>query len=202
MAEEYAEQLFLQEKPTLTLLAISSFKKTYASVITKEISSTFAHTTKILSKMEEHGLVKFTVEGRVKYVELTEHGMNVVDALKNLIIAIGDKTGEKSINASVPSDTSSDTSSDTPSSTSEGSDISSPQAIQKKIDDLSSKIESIYSKASENGEDKDAISLKLGPFNRDIAMIEKMIESSNVQIEVSVINSLNDVRARIESIIN
>ena len=197
MAEEYAEQLFLQEKPTLTLLAISSFKKTYASVITKEISSTFAHTTKILSKMEEHGLVKFTVEGRVKYVELTEHGMNVVDALKNLIIAIGDKSGEKSININTSEP------SDTPSSTSEGSDTSlSPQDIQKKIDNLSSKIESIYSKATENGEDKDAISLKLGPFNRDIAMIEKMIGSSNDQIDESVINSLNDVRARIESIIN
>lgn len=194
MAEEYAEQLFLQEKPTLALLAISSFKKTYASVITKEISSTFAHTTKILSKMEEHGLVEFTVEGRVKYVELTEHGMNVVDALKNLIIAIGDESGEKNINVSVPSDT--------PLSTSEGSDTSSPQDIQKKIDNLSSKIESIYSTASENGEDKNTISLKLGPFNRDIAMIEKTIKSSNVQIDESVINSLNDVRARIESIIN
>lgn len=193
MAEEYAEQLFLQEKPTLALLAISSFKKTYASVITKEISSTFAHTTKILSKMEEHGLVEFTVEGRVKYVELTEHGMNVVDALKNLIIAIGEGSVAKSANASVLSGT--------PSSTSEDLDASS-QAIQKKIDDLSSKIESIYGAASENGEDKDAISLKLGPFNRDIAMIKKVIDSSNDQINESVINSLNDVRARIESIIN
>ena len=193
MAEEYAEQLFLQEKPTLTLLAISSFKKTYASVITKEISSTFAHTTKILSKMEEHGLVEFTVEGRVKYVELTEHGMNVVDALKNLIIAIGEESGAKSINASV--------SSDTPSSTSKGSDASS-QSIQQNIDRLSSKIESIYDEASKNGADKDAISLKLGPFNRDIAMIEKMVESSNDQIDESVINSLNDVCSRIESIIN
>ena len=193
MAEEYAEQLFLQEKPTLALLAISSFKKTYASVITKEISSTFAHTTKILSKMEEHGLVEFTVEGRVKYVELTEHGMNVVDALKNLIIAIGEESSAKSINASVPSDT--------PPSTSEDSDTPS-QTIQKKIDQLSSKIESIYNAASENGEDKDAISLKLGPFNRDIAMIEKMIESSNDQIDESVINSINGVHARIESIIN
>ena len=193
MAEEYAEQLFLQEKPTLALLAISSFKKTYASVITKEISSTFAHTTKILSKMEEHGLVEFTVEGRVKYVELTEHGMNVVNALKSLIIAIGEESGAKSINASVPSDK--------PSSTSKESDTSS-QAIQQNIDRLSSKIESIYDEASKNGADKDAISLKLGPFNRDIAMIEKMVESSNDQIDESVINSLNDVRSRIESIIN
>ncbi|HJH30093.1 MAG TPA: MarR family transcriptional regulator [Methanosarcinaceae archaeon] len=194
MAEEYAKQLFLQEKPTLALLAISSSTKTYASVITKEINSTFAHTTKILSKMKEHGLVEFTVEGRVKYVELTDHGMNVVGALKNLIIAIGEEPGAKSINASV--------SPDKQSSTSEMSDTSSSQAIQKKIDQLSSKIESIYDTAIENGADKNAMSLKLGPFNRDIAMTEKMIESSNYQIDESVINSLNDVRARIESILN
>jgi len=95
MAEEYAEKLFLQEKPTLALLAISSLKKTYASVITKEISSTFAHTTKILSKMEEHGLVEFTVEGRVKYVELTEHGMKTVDTMKDMINELIGESGEE-----------------------------------------------------------------------------------------------------------
>jgi hypothetical protein len=65
MAEEYPEHLFLQEKPALALLTIGALEKTYASVITKEINSTFAHTTKILSKMEHYGLVKFSVEGRV-----------------------------------------------------------------------------------------------------------------------------------------
>ena len=194
MAEEYAEQLFLQEKPTLALLAISSFKKTYASVITKEISSTFAHTTKILSKMEEHGLVEFTVEGRVKYVELTEHGMNVVDALKNLIIAIGGESEQKNSSPSMPSDT--------PSPTPAEPNASSTQIIQEKIDQLQSKIETIYSAASESGADKDALSRKLGPFNRDITIIENLIESSEDQINESVVSSLNNVRARIESLID
>ena len=53
MPDENAEKLFLQEKPTLTLLFIGSMEKTYASIISKEIDSTFAHTTRILAKMEQ-----------------------------------------------------------------------------------------------------------------------------------------------------
>ena len=192
MAEEYAEQLFLQEKPTLALLAISSFKKTYASVITKEISSTFAHTTKILSKMKEHELVEFTVEGRVKYVELTEHGIKVVDALKNLIIALGGESRQINSSLSMPSDK---------QSPAPAEPNASSRNIQEKIDQLQSKIETIYSAASESGADKDALSRKLGPFNRDITIIENLIESSEDQVDESVVSSLNDVRARIESLI-
>ncbi len=195
MAEEYAEQLFLQEKPTLALLAISSFKKTYASVITKEISSTFAHTTKILSKMEEHGLVEFTIEGRVKYVELTEHGLKVVDVMKNLMIAFGGESSGENRNAFGRSFSQSPE--PTPSS---APTIS--QTIQEKIDNLRSKIERIYIIESESGADKETLYRKLGPFNRDIKIIENLIESSKDQIDESVVISHSDVRRRLGSIIN
>jgi hypothetical protein len=76
MSDDDAEKLFLQEKPTLALLIIGSMEKTYASVISKEIDSTFAHTTRILTKMEQCGLIRFTFEGRIKFVELTEYGMS------------------------------------------------------------------------------------------------------------------------------
>ena len=195
MAEKYAEQLFLQEKPTLALLVISSFKKTYASVITKEINSTFAHTTKILSKMEEHGLVKFTLEGRVKYVELTEHGMKTVDSMKNLI---DEFIGESNEENRIPfghsfSKTSTSSSPDV---------IPLSQTIQEKIDNLRSKIERIYIIESERGVDKETLYRKLGPFNRDIKIIENLIESSKDQIDESVIISHSDLRRRLESIIN
>ncbi len=195
MAEEYAEQLFLQEKPTLALLAISSFKKTYASVITKEISSTFAHTTKILSKMKEHGLVEFTIEGRVKYVELTEHGLKVVDVMKNLMIAFGGESSGENRNAFGRSFSQSPE--PTPSS---APTIS--QTIQEKIDNLRSKIERIYIIESESGADKETLYRKLGPFNRDIKIIENLIESSKDQIDESVVISHSDVRRRLGSIIN
>ena len=83
MSDENAEKLFLQEKPTLALLFIGSRGKTYASVISKEIDSTFAHTTRILAKMEQCGLIKFTFEGRIKFVELTEYGKDVETALND-----------------------------------------------------------------------------------------------------------------------
>ena len=82
MSDENAEKLFLQEKPTLALIFIGSMGKTYASVISKEIDSTFAHTTRILAKMEQCGLIIFTFEGRIKFVELTEYGKEVESALK------------------------------------------------------------------------------------------------------------------------
>ncbi|MCL7414923.1 MAG: MarR family transcriptional regulator [ANME-2 cluster archaeon] len=72
-----AVKLILQQKPARVLLAISREGGTYASVISREIESTFAHTTNILGKLEEMGLVKFEQDGkdnRVKQVVLTSRG--------------------------------------------------------------------------------------------------------------------------------
>jgi DNA-binding PadR family transcriptional regulator len=192
MAEEYPEHLFLQEKPALALLTIGALEKTYASVITKEINSTFAHTTKILSKMEHYGLVKFSVEGRVKYVELTELGSDVVEALKKLIITFeGGLTQEET--------DSSKSQPDAPETTEIGSES---QNIQKRIDQLRSKIETIYSGLSNSGADPDTIARRLGPFSRDIKIIENLIGSSQNTIDVAVVNSLNDIRTRLEYLLN
>ena len=97
MSDENAEKLFLQEKPTLALLFIGSMGKTYASVISKEIDSTFAHTTRILTKMEQCGLIRFTFEGRIKFVELTEYGTEVETALKEFRDIIAKEPAVESI---------------------------------------------------------------------------------------------------------
>lgn len=192
MAEEYPEQLFLQEKPSRALLTIDALGKTYASVVTKEINSTFAHTTKILSKMEQYGLVKFTVEGRVKYVELSERGYDVVDALKNLIITLkGDVTHEEN----VPEDSQPDI------MVTKEIDSES-RHIQDRIDKLNLKIETIYNDLSSSGTDPDTIARRLGPFSRDIRIIDNLIGSSKNTIESGVVNSLNDIRTRLEYLLN
>ncbi|MGP8321418.1 MAG: MarR family transcriptional regulator [Methanosarcinaceae archaeon] len=195
MAKEYAEQLFLQEKPTLALLAISSFKKTYVSVITKEINSTFAHTTKILSKMNEQGIVKFSVEGRVKYIELTKHGINIVDAMKDLMVAFSVEPEEEN---RVPFGRHFSRSPEpTPPNA-----VTIALTIQEKIDQLRSKIETIYSVEREKGADNETLSRKLGPFNRDIKIIGDLIESSKDKIDDSVVISHSDIQRRLESIIS
>lgn len=197
MAEKHAENLFLQEKPTLALLAIWSFERTYASVITKEINSTFAHTTKILSKMEDCGLVQFKMDGRVKYVELTDRGMDVVNALKNLILKLENETEENS-----PANNISSTFQNSESQSSEESESQKVQSINSKVVNLRLKIENIYEELSNNNEDSEAIARKLGPFKRDIKKLEDQIESSQNPVDDIAIITLNDTRQRLDNIIN
>ncbi|MDG6243239.1 MAG: MarR family transcriptional regulator [Methanolobus sp.] len=183
MTKEYTEQLFLQEKPTLALLAIWSLQKTYASVITKEINSTFAHTTKILTKMEDNGLVQFTVEGRVKYVELTDHGHRVVDALKNLIMAIEGESPE--IQA--------DGGTDTP-------DINNIQNqedrifIRQHINRLHEQMVSTYDNLFAQNSELQAMKMKIGPFSRDIRLLLNSIEENEELIDDDGLDKLNEIQ--------
>lgn len=184
MTKEYAEQLFLQEKPTLALLAIWSFQKTYASVITKEINSTFAHTTKILSKMEEYGLVQFSVEGRVKYVELTDHGYRVVEALKNLIMAIEGESPEDSHEQDI------DGVSDQESMESE----EDKKVTLDHIDRLHQQIMTTYADLSESNAELQVMKMKIGPFSRDIQLLLNSIEENEELIDDEGLDKLTEIQ--------
>ncbi len=183
MTKEYAEQLFLQEKPTLALLAIWSFQKTYASVITKEINSTFAHTTKILSKMEEHGLVQFTVEGRVKYVELTEHGHRVVDALKNLIMAIEGGSPENAENKEGISTGEMNVSEDDRKST------------REHIDRLHEQMITTYNDLFSTSSEPQVMKMKIGPFSRDIQLLLNSIGENEGLVDDEGLDKLNEIQS-------
>ncbi|MGM0770599.1 MAG: MarR family transcriptional regulator [Halobacteriota archaeon] len=189
MAKENPEYLFLQEKPTLALLAIWFYGRTYASVITKEINSTFAHTTKILSRMEEDGLVEFSVEGRIKYVELTEKGYNVVSLLKELIVSLG---GELPDEYDL-----------------EGRhEVSEPELdpasaeIMEKIKKLRLKVETIYRELVSSDADEATTKRRLGPFSRELAMIGEMIDSSETPVQDEVIDAFNATREVFLSLLN
>jgi len=186
MTKEYAEQLFLQEKPALALLAIWSLQKTYASIITKEINSTFAHTTKILIKMEEHGLVNFSLEGRVKYVELTEHGYRVVDALKSLIIALEGEDPEDFINGH-----------NSEESLQDGNN--GQTAIAEKVDKLHSTISSIYEDNTNNN--SETIKRKIGPFSREIQLLLNDINGLDV-LDDSILNRFTEIQDIFDNVMN
>jgi DNA-binding MarR family transcriptional regulator len=178
MSREEVENLFLQEKPTLALLTIWSLRKTYASVITKQINSTFAHTTKILSKMDDMGLVQFTSEGRIKYVELTEYGVDVVTNLRDFITTLGENLPEKyrELVESVEEEES------------EGTQLNrESKEILERIKTLRNKIEEIYGQLVEANASEDRIKLKLGPFSREIHMIGDTIENSEEPIHDDVL---------------
>lgn len=190
MSKQNTDNLFLQEKPTLALLAIWSHKRTYASVVTKEINSTFAHTTKILSKMEELGLVRFTVDGRIKYVELTEYGLEVVDALKQLITSLKDSLPPAYIAAI-----------QTEENTAKYSLNEESERILGKIRELRTKIDRNYTELVRTNADDEAIKRKLGPFSREVALVGNMIENSEEPIHDEVLIAYNDTADVFNSII-
>jgi predicted transcriptional regulator len=86
MAIKQPEVLFLQEKPVRSLLLLKrSDKPIYASIIAKEIDSTYAHTLNVLFSLKERGLVIFEKKGRIKHVKITELGNKVADILEDFI---------------------------------------------------------------------------------------------------------------------
>ncbi|AKB12382.1 hypothetical protein SAMN02910340_01651 [Methanosarcina thermophila] len=201
MSDENAEKLFLQEKPTRALLFIGSMGKTYASVISKEIDSTFAHTTRILAKMEQCGLIRFTFEGRIKFVELTEYGREVEAALKEFRDIIAEEPPE------IQEEKSRETGVEKEEFTA-GEEEKEPEQVEEldplsaeileKVKKLRSKIESIHREAVEQGDSKDTISRKLGPYSRDIKKLQNQIERAESPINEIVTSALNESEELLE----
>jgi DNA-binding MarR family transcriptional regulator len=80
------EEMFLRKKPARLLVHIKQADTdSYASNLAKKIDCTYAHTVKLLQKMQEHGLVEFNKDGRVKYISLTENGQNLATDFENLL---------------------------------------------------------------------------------------------------------------------
>jgi DNA-binding MarR family transcriptional regulator len=212
MSDDDAEKLFLQEKPTLALLFIGSMEKTYASVISKEIDSTFAHTTRILTKMEQCGLIRFTFEGRIKFVELTEYGGEVETALnefRNIIRESAPQreetgtSGEEAARGSTGGGSAEYAAGKAAEESGEAEKIREldpkNKEILEKIRNLREKIENIHREALEQGDNRDMISRKLGPYSRDIKKLKNMIETAESPIDEMVTESLEESSSLLES---
>ncbi len=206
MPDENAEKLFLQEKPTLTLLFIGSMEKTYASVISKEIDSTFAHTTRILAKMEHSGLIRFTLDGRIKFVELTGYGKEVENALKDfrniiseeiIVEKAHEEESEKEDLNEIKRENIEEEKKEELGYIEELDPINAE--ILKKIKTLTSKMESIHRGVLEQGDSKDAISRKLGPYSRDIKKLQNQITKAETPINETVILALKESGRLLES---
>ncbi len=202
MSDENAEKLFLQEKPTRALLFIGSMGKTYASVISKEIDSTFAHTTRILAKMEQCGLIRFTFEGRIKFVELTEYGRDVESALKEFRDIIAEEPAEdqkeESRDTGTEREETADEEEEKEPEQAEELDPLSAETLEK-VKKLRNKIESIHRGAVEQGDSRDTISRKLGPYSRDIKKLQNQIEKAEIPINETVISALEESEELLEA---
>lgn len=202
MSDENAEKLFLQEKPTRALLFIGSMGKTYASVISKEIDSTFAHTTRILAKMEQCGLIRFTFEGRIKFVELTEYGREVETALKEFRDIIAEEPpkeqeDESRVTGGEREEAGTGEEEEEPEQEEELDPLSAE--LLEKVKKLRSRIESIHREAVEQGDSRDTISRKLGPYSRDIKKLQNQIERAESPINETVTSALDESEELLET---
>jgi predicted transcriptional regulator len=82
------KQFYLKEKPVMALVTIRRARgEIYCSIISKKIDTTYAHTVKTISRMEEDGFVRSKKKGRKKILELTPKGIEFSDKFLDLIEA-------------------------------------------------------------------------------------------------------------------
>ncbi len=89
MASNELTDVFLHKMPTSLLLTVRQYQRTYVSVVAKECNCTYPHAVKTLWGMERLGLLTSQKVGRVKYVQLTDRGKHVADALYELVTNLG-----------------------------------------------------------------------------------------------------------------
>lgn len=80
------EEMFLNEKPAQVLIKIRRNRKELnMSDIQKKIDTTYAHTVKVINRLEDKGLLETIEEGRSKTVKLTEEGEQLVKPLADFM---------------------------------------------------------------------------------------------------------------------
>ncbi|MFH0832144.1 MAG: hypothetical protein V1900_00260 [Candidatus Aenigmatarchaeota archaeon] len=79
------EELFLRRKPVRLLLNIKNKGDAYVSILAKETDCTYSHTVKLLDIFMTLGLVEFEKEGRIKFVKLTQDGLDLAGDFENVL---------------------------------------------------------------------------------------------------------------------
>ena len=180
MAANELAGVFLHKMPSSLLLTIRTYDRTYVSVLAKECNCTYPHAIKTLWGMEKLGLLRSEKVGRVKYVELTDHGRVVADSLNDLMLSLG--------------------ANEAPIKTDAGH-------INQKINNVIRKVEAIQ-KDLDTGNDisrDDAIHFnrRLGPYYRELNSIRLLLETqpnSPLRTKVDALGrTLNKVKREIET---
>lgn len=98
------KEFFLNEKPCSLIVSIRRRNEPYASELAKAIDTTYAHTVKVIQKMEDEGIVDSRKKGRKKFLSLTE-GTEIAKVLNELYNFIeGNSLDNDSNGESVESD--------------------------------------------------------------------------------------------------
>ncbi len=79
------EDLFLRKKPIRLLMNIKLGSAKYVSILAKETDCTYSHTVKLLDIFRNLGLVDFEKTGRIKYVKLTQDGIELAQDFESVL---------------------------------------------------------------------------------------------------------------------
>ena len=72
------EELFVRRKPVRLLLNVKTGQgPKYVSILAKDTDCTYSHTVKLLDIFKSMGIVDFEKHGRIKYVKLTQDGVDL-----------------------------------------------------------------------------------------------------------------------------
>ncbi len=92
------KETFLNEKPVMALVTIrQSREEIYGSIISREVDTTYSHAVRIISTLEEKGLVESEKKGRKKILELTEQGEKFADVFVQLLDMFEEEYDQPSI---------------------------------------------------------------------------------------------------------
>jgi len=70
--------MFCRTKAITMLVVLKrSVKKTYCYQLAKKIDSSYAHVKNVLSKLENLGLITSYIDGRRRYVDITDSGKEI-----------------------------------------------------------------------------------------------------------------------------
>jgi len=84
--EDSIRSIFTNEKPVMALVHLKSRRtENYASEISSEIDTTYAHTVKILSRFEDCGLITSRKKGRKKMLKLTDSGEDLAEKAQEFV---------------------------------------------------------------------------------------------------------------------
>lgn len=96
MTTKNMREFFLNEKPVMALVTIKRNRDdVYCSIISRKIDTTYAHTVKIISRMEDSGLIESEKDGRKKILELTEKGDKYAKKFNEIVCLIEEQESDR-----------------------------------------------------------------------------------------------------------
>lgn len=190
------ERFLFQEKTVSAFLFIYRKEVTYISEVSGNIESTFAHTNKIVKRLESLGFLSSVFEGRSRFLKLTPKGYAFAQKLSEAfeVCRSGQifvyPEGYEPVRRKEPTDSgisadisfSQETEQPSVSEKKTFSQIKIPDGPLSTADRIKLfglRIKEVYDELVENEADKTTFLRRLGPFDRELKIIGAEIEKSD-----------------------